>query len=216
MGIASPRNESVDRRAKRTRAALRASAIALIAERGLKDVLVRDICTRAGVGRSTFYAHFGDIDALLVAGLDDLHRELRAVAPIGEPLAFVQPLFEHVHGHLHASVRGAASFRSFVNGRGAVQRRFVALVEQLFAEELGRTHQAAVRFLAGSCVHLLDWSMMPTCTIGADEVAAELRRLAQPVLDELRRSRGLTAHARETIGRARVQPPLRARSAACR
>lgn len=215
MGFARTAS-SIDRRAQRTRAALRASAIALIAERGLRDVLVRDICTRAGVGRSTFYAHFGDLDALLVAGLDDLHRELRALTPVGDPFAFVQPLFEHVHGHLRESVRGAVSFRSFVNGRGVVQRRFVALVEQLLAEELGRSHETAVRFLTGSCVHLLDWSMMPTCTITPEEVAESFRRLARPVLDEVRCSRGLIARGRETTGRAQGHPSQPARSAARR
>jgi hypothetical protein len=52
--------QRVDRRVRRTRELLRGSLLSLIAEKGYERVTVQDVIDRAGVGRSTFYAHFRD------------------------------------------------------------------------------------------------------------------------------------------------------------
>ena len=54
-----------DPRAVKTRLALRAALVSLIIERGWDAVAIRDVCQRAGVGRSTFYTHFADREELL-------------------------------------------------------------------------------------------------------------------------------------------------------
>ena len=61
-----------DRRVNRTRRALKEALTDLILEKGYEHVTVGDVLDRADVGRSTFYAHFVDKDALLMAILADL------------------------------------------------------------------------------------------------------------------------------------------------
>ena len=63
--MSSNGDPSLDRRAQRTRAALRDALISLIGERGWEDLAVQDICERANVGRSTFYLHYAGKEALL-------------------------------------------------------------------------------------------------------------------------------------------------------
>src|SRR5262245_45123225 len=60
------RKSPIDRRVARTRAMLHQALLALIMEKGYEAISVADICERADVGRSTFYAHF--------TGKDDLKR----------------------------------------------------------------------------------------------------------------------------------------------
>jgi AcrR family transcriptional regulator len=67
----------MDRRVRRTRELLRNALTSLIVEKGYEHVTVQDICDRADVGRSTFYAHFRDKEELLLSGFDDLREELR-------------------------------------------------------------------------------------------------------------------------------------------
>jgi AcrR family transcriptional regulator len=55
-----------DRRAMRTRLALRDALIQLILEKHYDEITVQDIIDRANVGRSTFYAHFRDKEDLLI------------------------------------------------------------------------------------------------------------------------------------------------------
>jgi AcrR family transcriptional regulator len=52
--------DSTDSRAVRTRGQLASALIALMHEKGFDDISVQEICARAQVGRSTFYAHFED------------------------------------------------------------------------------------------------------------------------------------------------------------
>ena len=61
-----------DRRIGKTRKALKEALTDLILERGYEAVTVQEVISRADVGRSTFYAHFVDKDALLMAILADL------------------------------------------------------------------------------------------------------------------------------------------------
>jgi AcrR family transcriptional regulator len=66
-----------DRRVRRTRRILIEALIQLILEKGYSRITVQDILDRADVGRSTFYSHFRDQEALLVACFDSLRDELR-------------------------------------------------------------------------------------------------------------------------------------------
>ena len=58
-----------DARAKRTRSALHAAFASLIQANGYESLKVADITTRAGVSRSTFYAHYSSKDALLAGSI---------------------------------------------------------------------------------------------------------------------------------------------------
>lgn len=89
-----------DRRIRRTRRSLHEALIALVLERGYESVTVQDIIDRADVGRSTFYAHFRDKEALLLSSFDDLRADLRrdldATADLTQPSA---ALFSHAYRH---------------------------------------------------------------------------------------------------------------------
>lgn len=64
-----------DRRVKRTRKTLQDALIALILEKGYEAITVQDVIERADVGRSTFYAHFVDKDALLLSQFEHLQAD---------------------------------------------------------------------------------------------------------------------------------------------
>src|SRR5439155_1157541 len=58
-----------DRRTARTQQSLHRSLNTLILEKGYEATTIQDIVTRANVGRSTFYAHHGSKEGLLLHGL---------------------------------------------------------------------------------------------------------------------------------------------------
>ena len=88
-----------DRRVRRTRRALHDALLDLMVEKGYDAVSVQDIIDRADVGRSTFYSHFTDKNALLRSGFEELRSELeRPVAPPrgrARLFRFSLPMFEH-------------------------------------------------------------------------------------------------------------------------
>ena len=101
-------NKRVDRRIQRTRHALHAALVELIQERGYEAVTVQAILDRANVGRSTFYAHFSDKEALLLSGFENLRsafeqhrreRRLTSEATADSPWELSWVWFQHAQSH---------------------------------------------------------------------------------------------------------------------
>lgn len=70
----------MDKRAKQTRRQLQTAFVELIQEKGFEGVSVKEIVTRAGVGRRTFYHHYQDKTQLLEEQIDILHEELKQIS----------------------------------------------------------------------------------------------------------------------------------------
>jgi AcrR family transcriptional regulator len=66
----------MDRRSKRTRAALTAAFVELVLSRGYEAVTTGDISDKANVGRSTFYAHYTSKKDLLEESLQRVSSAL--------------------------------------------------------------------------------------------------------------------------------------------
>jgi AcrR family transcriptional regulator len=119
-----------DRRVRRTRRNLTEALIGLILERGYEATTVQDILDRADIGRSTFYAHYRDKEALLLSCFDelreDLRRDLDAMTPAVPPRDPAQPsLVVFAHAYRHRRI-----YRALCGHRGGniVHRHLHALV----------------------------------------------------------------------------------------
>jgi AcrR family transcriptional regulator len=186
MDVKTPK--STDRRVLRTRRALREALMALLSERGWDAVSVQDLCDRADVGRSTFYMHFADKEELVIGGLDDLRKELRAQRA-AEPgarvdgLGFARGVIEHAHEQQRL-------FRAIIGKHSghAVQQRFRQFVIALVKEDLtglglaGRPRDAIAHYVAGAFLELLTWWLDGRSPLQPAEVEDLFRRLTTPVL----------------------------------
>ena len=156
-----------DRRIRRTRRILGDALVGLILEKAYEKITVQDILDRADVGRSTFYAHYRDKEALLLAGFDDMGEELRrdlaAVKP-GAPLDPTSPVgavFDHAYRHrrIYQAMCGR-------QGGHMVHRHLHRLLGTLLREHL-RPHLAAAgsdmpvdvvaEFATSAALGLLTW-----------------------------------------------------------
>lgn len=106
----------MDRRVRKTRQALQEALITLILERGYEALTVQDILDRANVGRSTFYAHFYDLEDLLQSEFEVLQAEFEqhiAQAPQqGDDIwAISRLMFQHAQAYrrLYQAVVGKSS-----------------------------------------------------------------------------------------------------------
>jgi len=183
-----PTAPAVDRRSVRTREALREALLMLILERGWDAIAVQDLCERANIGRSTFYTHYPNKDALLVGSLDELRAALRQSAMAGRAagqsgdFGFALGLIEHAHEQRRL-------FRALVGRRSGyvVQQRFKEMVIKLVGEELptgdaaGLPRAAAQRWIAGAFVELLGWWIEQRSLLPPAELAAMFEALARPV-----------------------------------
>jgi AcrR family transcriptional regulator len=153
-----------DRRILRTRDTLGDALVALMQEKSFDEITVQDVLDRAGVGRSTFYAHYRDKDDLFLSDIEDFlegcSSALKRKDASAKRLLPVRELFSHIrdaHGFYAALVRSGK-----VNDVQALARGFFArsIEERLQMagvqiEPVRRSAHAQV--LAGSFFSLLDW-----------------------------------------------------------
>ncbi len=158
-----------DSRAVRTRDALASALIALMHEKGFDDISVQEICERAQVGRSTFYAHFQDRDELFIRHTVVFGRTL------GERLTWdeargsycfpVRWLFAHVRqmkpvfDSLTRARKTAFIMKVWQNNIAEVFVQRVAAVRRAGATAVTVPAAALAEQLAGTLVTLMVWWM---------------------------------------------------------
>jgi AcrR family transcriptional regulator len=179
---------TIDRRARRTRHLLHETLMRLTVERGYDEITVADIAEAADVGRSTFYSHFTDKDALLrsAAGMlrTELLKEHSAAAATtghdhGRALGFIRFMTEHMQEQ-------RLLYRAMMRGRGGPI--LLELVRQsvcdVLREELSRGPNApkdlelSVQFLAGAFMSVLTWWLDRGAKERPQAIEDAFRRLA--------------------------------------
>ncbi len=185
-----------DRRVRRTRQLLRDALLSLIQEKGFEALTVQDIIDRANVGRSTFYAHFRNMEDLLVSGLEEFHHSLRerqrrallrAEGFDEGAFVFSHEVFAHAYDHRDI-------FRAMVGKQSGavVQQYFRKMLVELVRKDLRGTAspdrrgsapvEMVVQYVAGGLFGLLMWWMDSNMQLSADEVDTLFRRLTIPAV----------------------------------
>ena len=175
----------IDRRAARTRGLLHKALADLLPEQAYDAITVDAICAEAGVGRSTFYAHFTGKDDLKRHALTPLGAMLTRAAGASDkgvdrpPFAFTEAFFEHAASHLSQLCVQAGGRRAEVS---------VARVRQLVTAqvraELARIGSepslsgARVAFLVSGLMGLFEWWLDDGAVRSPLEMAGLFRELA--------------------------------------
>jgi AcrR family transcriptional regulator len=186
--------ERIDRRVRRTRELLRNALTSLILEEGYERVTVQDICDRADVGRSTFYAHFQDKEELLLSGFDGLQEDLRQAFADHEQQTPARQTGSGSWAAL-AVIEHLADYRavsSMLGRRGSAVA--IARLRRILSELL-RDHlqvqldpttstrvpmEVAVEFAVASLLGLIDWWLDHDRPYPPEQLEGMYRRLTEP------------------------------------
>ena len=163
-----------DRRIRRTRTSIVEAFLALVVERGYERVTVQDILDRADVGRSTFYAHYRDKEALLMSCFDELSADLDGMTP--------SRLFHHAY-------RNRPVYRALCGRPGGtlVQRHLHTLIVGVLRSQLTAAGpripaEAMAEFYTSALLGLLIWWVGRDFEGGPDAIAHIYSTLAAPGL----------------------------------
>ena len=164
--IEPPSMRKDDARVRRTRMRLGTAFLNVILEKPVREITVQDVLDRSGVGRSTFYLHYRDIDDLLMSQLDMFCEAMSTtlsnqkdkshrVAPVAE-------LFAHIgnKNKLYRVLSDSGHLKDFYElaeshfARG-IERRLIesGRLKHLPPREL----TARATALSGSMLALLRW-----------------------------------------------------------
>jgi AcrR family transcriptional regulator len=103
------KSETLDPRARRTRALLREAMEHLASEKGFQSLSIKEVTAQAGLDRTTFYLHYSGLHALMEdcarVLFDQMRQEIYANKPVtlnSDPAAFepfVASVFHHLEQH---------------------------------------------------------------------------------------------------------------------
>jgi AcrR family transcriptional regulator len=189
-----------DARVRRTQRRLREAIVSLIHEKSYPAIVVNEILERADVGRSAFYAHFPNKDALLASGIEQMlqakaPRTLPAsVGPFGNVLRFSFPVFEYIGQCRHASA--AKMGRS---GRHIVHQHLHRLLVELIRDDVGYAFtegpgsmpaDLATEYVVTTFILVLNWWVESRSLLSAREVDDVFLALVAPALAAAGRPEG--------------------------
>jgi AcrR family transcriptional regulator len=162
----------------------------LVIEKGYEKITIQDILDRADVGRSTFYVHYRDKEALLTASFDGMRDQLEgelAEIPATSAVDVALPaalLFEHAY-------RNQRVYRALCGRQGGalVQRYLRRLIGDLLRKHLrpqftqagtGAPADVAAEFYTSAALGLLVWWIDHEFCNGPMWLTATYRTLAAP------------------------------------
>ncbi len=183
------KQEKVDRRSQRTQRLVFAAFTELVTEKPYDEILVQDILDRAGIGRTTFYAHYYDKDDVLDTITEQLVDILmRQVAQSAAPQQIVPSLevFQHIaqspDQHYRAFMRGHASEHLWE----ALQTAFCNAIEPTLAAHYAESASPTIplevvsRYLVSTLFFLLKWWLAADMPYSPEEMDSMFQQLAMP------------------------------------
>ena len=148
-----------DPRTTRSTSALGHALIALVQEREFGDITVQNILDRAGVGRTTFYAHYRNKEDVLHSSFEHLFSAFEAWLERDKPGARLFPVAEFLN-HLRERQQLADSLRRSGHEDefwGLFTMSAARLIERRLPGGSAKSRQLHARMLAGALVESVCW-----------------------------------------------------------
>lgn len=167
-----------------------AAAYELFLQRGIRDVGIAELISRAGVAKATFYAHFTSKDELVLAYLEHCHQEMTVEAIIAEtarlaesPTGRLLAVFDVLDGWFRQDDFQACAFVSTMLEMGPTHPLGLASIDYL-AQVRAFMRALAVEagleqpdVFARSC-HILTKGSIISAVEGDQEAAVFAKRMA--------------------------------------
>ena len=139
---------------------------ALMQEKTFDEITVQELLDRAGVGRSTFYAHYRDKDDLFMSDVEDflemISTALKRNGASAKRLVPVREFCAHVRDArgIHEALAASGKLIEFQTlGRGIFARSIEERLQAAGVEPDPLQRAARAHALAGSFFSLMDWWM---------------------------------------------------------
>lgn len=156
--------------------------VALVHERGYAPITVQDLAERAGISRSTFYAHYRDKDDLLFRSFQAMLQQLDETLGRRGATERVAPVRELLH---HMAMQ--KPFLRSLEKAGILERQFAfgmdvmarSIERRLTARRVSGGVPVAVRAraLSGALFALVRWRLDDGTAQSADELDAMFHAL---------------------------------------
>jgi AcrR family transcriptional regulator len=158
----------------------------LLVEKRYEAITVRDILHRAGIGSSTFYAHYfdkADVQTSVIAQIiEQMATPLSGNMPRSDVIPSLE-LFRHIQEHfpqIQALARGHALEQMWEMAQTTISRTIEQSLGQAYAGKRPSAIPLAVvaQYLAGAYMNLLKWWIEAEMPYSAERIDEIFRQLA--------------------------------------
>jgi AcrR family transcriptional regulator len=187
-----------DRRIRRTRKALQTALMSLILKKPYDSITIQQILDEADIGRSTFYMHFNDKDALFLSGGDELRallqaaldRKRKSLNKYEVVIGFSHAMFEHANEYrdiyyalLHT--RAWPLFRQRLESilDELISRECKAEIQKLRSARSEVPVDLFVHYLTSSFLSVLTWWLDRRSRLSSPQINEIFRGLVLPTVD---------------------------------
>jgi AcrR family transcriptional regulator len=186
---------TTDQRVVRTRRAIRQALIELIAAQGFDSLSVKDIASRAGINRGTFYLHYHDkydlleqTEAEIIAELEQIFTQASDLQPadfrdLSQPLPQLVSLFEYLRENallMQAvlGLKGEIAFQSKVKRAMELNLFREGFLAHIKPENLTVPSQYLITYVVSAHLGVVQLWLNSGCREPAAEMAQILMRLS--------------------------------------
>ncbi|GHO63041.1 TetR family transcriptional regulator [Ktedonobacter sp. SOSP1-52] len=183
------KQQKADRRSQRTYRLVNAAFAELVVEKPYDEILVQDILDRAGIGRTTFYAHYFDkedvLNTIVEQELELLTRQIAHAAARQRVVPSLE-LFEHAYHSENQQFRALMGSRAGEFLWGALQAALCRAIEPalstLYAERRSPPIPLPVvsQYLASTFLTLLKWWVAADMPYPPEQMEHIFQQLALP------------------------------------
>lgn len=184
-------DRSDDRRTQRSKAMLQQALMALVSEKRFDKISVQEIVDRAGLGRTTFYAHFQSKEDLFLSSHEDIITAISCSFFTEQGMLRDEPSPELTQflemGHQGRAVHFFLTWGSGGEIIRLLKERIASkLAEQL--KDLFQETEATIPFevvaqhIAGSMVSVMSWWLDKRTSYSAHEIAVMVHQMNQATL----------------------------------
>lgn len=187
----------LDRRVIRTRRALQKALVQLILEKGYDSVTIEEITDRANLGRTTFYLHFNDKEALLMESIDTICEDfieehsslLEAIDSTEDSLKKIRNnLDERILYHIFAYARQHADlYKVMLRGEGGAKasQRFTNIIREETIKRLKQIKGLDLKipldifavFFSGTLIEMVTWWLEEEQPYPIEEMVAYFQQM---------------------------------------
>lgn len=183
------KQQKADRRSQRTYHLVSSAFAELLVEKPYGEILVQDILDRAGIGRTTFYAHYFDKEDVLSNMSDQIlsmfmHQITHSTARqrVVPSLELFEHIYQSPHQHYRALMRSRASEPLWEALQTALCRAIEPALCTVCTEKRSPSIPLPVvsQYLAGAFLTLLKWWLAADMPYPPEQMEAIFQQVALP------------------------------------
>ena len=175
-----------DRRVKYTISALEDALLDLMAEKPLERVSVKELCEKADINRSTFYAHYGSPQELFDSVTDTLINEFSSIK---DRSMSIEDVIRESVALLKARGKLFMALNNTRDGILGFMARMLYVWEDTFSDRMAAagvdedTAKALYSFIATGSASVIGVQAVGSVRMSTDETIAEIIKMIDAVVD---------------------------------